>query len=421
MPVVSEDARDPASWIRRRTVYGVIKDGEILRFCRMDKSGRPSCFQCSLHEWDRIPDFRTRFEQERASGAGVAVGLEPHRVMLRTLNSPLKDRSKSAEIWGTLLDAAIPFSLEKCQVTFLPMEPQPDGGRRCLAVAARLEDLQDSISEWQGLGIDPDAIFPEELMLSAKDGNVLWLGQTRTLFSVWKEGRYAGGGGALKPELRQKVIARFEQTLPEVGSWERSGPESESQQNILEQSMARGLQNSSDTRANLRANELAEPGVAKRYARKQKTLKVCLLLFGLLLILFPLILRNQLKAYQNLLRSDISESYQELTGSPSTAPGQEVLLAQRYLEAQWGPQSSSMDTLLSPTLALKLEEILQAAKEQKVQLAELDLESDRVDLKGVSDDVHLTSFIFQLRKAGWDIERGPDENGHWHLYGGYVR
>ncbi|MGA0370014.1 MAG: hypothetical protein ACO3N7_11265, partial [Kiritimatiellia bacterium] len=126
MSVVNADWRDPASWRPAKLSYGFVRDGDSLRVCRREASGKSTFWVCGVAEWQSGSEFRQQLERDLESGAGLAVGIEPHRVMLRRLNSPLRDAGKSAEIWETLLDAAIPFALEKCEVSFLPLDQARD-------------------------------------------------------------------------------------------------------------------------------------------------------------------------------------------------------------------------------------------------------------------------------------------------------
>lgn len=422
MPVVNQDGRDPASWWKPRISYGVIKDGETLRFSRVTRSGQREAFACAIPEWQQSPDFRLRMEKDRQAGAALVAGLEPHRVMLRSLESPLRDKSKSAEIWGTLLDAALPFSLEKCQFCFLPLQSDANEGRRALAVAARMEDLETALAEWQELGLDPDLMVPEPLMISADRVSRRWLGGTRSVFAVWQGDRYIGGGGSLKAAQRDIAFTRFCQSLPDAESidWRETGPGSESDPADLEQALAGVALHSGSLHANLRANEIMAPPLLKRYAQKQKNLKVALLLVLLMLFLFPLTLRHQLRAYQNLLRSQIATVYTDLTGSPGNAPGQELLLARRYMEDNWGELRKAVTTLSGPTVANTLVEIaLQSAAEDLV-FSHLEIAAGKLQLHVLGDEVKVKSFCEHLRISGWQIQYEAGSNGAWHIFGEFL-
>lgn len=420
MSVVKTDWMDPASWLKTRVSYGFLKDGETLRFCRTGKASKQSFFQCSVQEWQACPDFRKQLEAERTGGARLIAGLEPHRVMIRSLESPLKDKAKSAEIWGTLLDAAIPFPLEKCQVAFLPAPSLAQEKLRCLAVAARLEDLQEVLSEWQLLGLEPDLIFPEELMIPRQEKNPLWLGQTRTVFCVWKDGIFSGGGGALSPEQRSRQLARFSQSInPDTGApeWHECGPGTDSEPCILEQNLAIAGLKTGVLHANLRAEPLAAPELLKIYERKKKTLKTALLIFLMLLFFFPLLLRQQLRVYQTFLRSEIDSVYQRYTGQRSNAPGQEMLLANRYQKENWAPLWSKVQELSRPAVSTAFLEISLAAQNSGVVFTRVDLGASRLDLHLLGSEENVTSFITRLHNSGWVLKRAPGVDGTWHVQG----
>ncbi|MDF3129925.1 hypothetical protein P0Y35_12025 [Kiritimatiellaeota bacterium B1221] len=420
MPVVNADWRDPVSWAKPRVSYGMVKDGDVLRACRISKSGKKTFMQCKGSAWGENKGFRPRFEKERQSGALLAVGVEPHRVMLRNLESPLKDKSKSTEIWGTLLDAAIPFSLEKCQVAFLPAAENADGNLRCLAVAARLQDLEDLLAEWHAWGVEPDLIFPEELMFSGQPGDHLWKGETRSVFSIWKEGGYVEGGGALKYAQRSKVLARYEQSRSpdaEPLSWQSVGPDAGREPGWLEQALATNASRPDVSHANLLAEPLAAPALLLRYQKKRKTLKAALLIFLFLLVIFPLFLRQHLRANQKAIRSEIASAYQQYTGSVSVAPGQEVLLAKRYRDEKWNHLWESVQNLSQPKVANLLVELTAVAQEKGLTFLQISLRNDAMELQVIGSEEALETYKNYLNVSGWTLKITPGEEGAWSISG----
>ena len=423
MPVVNQDARDPASWWKAGVSYGVIKDGTQLRFCRVARAGKSESFVCEIDAWQQAPAFRQRMEKEQAAGAVLFAGLEPHRVMLRRLESPLRDRAKSDEIWGTLLDAALPFPLEKCQVCFLPAESMDSQGRSCLAVAARLEDLKEAMAEWQDLGLTPDALLPEQLMISRDRESSRWLGETRSVFVVWQKGSFLGGGGSLTPAQREIGFARFRQSLPDPESLtlRECGPDAGASHDDLEQALAMAARRPHPLHANLLAHDLGSPALQKRYAKKQQTLKVSLMLLLLMLFLFPLTLRHQLRATQNLLRNDIATAYEELTGSPSNAPGQEMLLARRFMEEQWGPLHRAVSDLSQPAVANTLVEMIRSASEAGLVFSDLEMRPTQLNFHLLGEEAKVETFCNHLRVSGWKVQRLAENNGTWRISGEWLQ
>lgn len=419
MSVVNADARDPAAWRKAPVSYGVVKDGEILRFCRMGRRGGVESFSCDTQTWQTCPPFRKRLEADQAAGAWLMAGLEPHRVMIRSLTSPLRDETKSSEIWGTLLDAALPFPLEKCQVCFLPDELAGPEGRRCLAVAARLTDLEEAQAEWRALGLEPDALLPEPLMISKDRHCSRWLGGTRSVFALWRDGTYLGGGGSLDPAQRDMGFARFCHSLPdaEALTCRICGPSVTEEPEALEKALAMAGRRPHPLHANLLARPLSAPALQKRYAQKQQTLKVALLLLLMLLFLFPLTLRYQLRVTQDGLRRQIAADYEALTGRPGNAPGQELLLARRYLEDQRGPLSRAVTELSGPGTANTLVEILQTAAAEGLVFSDLSLNPSRLKLHLIGEASGVEKFCETLRMSGWRIQRQADSNGTWQVQG----
>ncbi|WFB37364.1 hypothetical protein P3T73_06270 [Kiritimatiellota bacterium B12222] len=417
MPLVNDDWRDPVTWLRTKIVYAVLKDGPQLRFCRATRSGQLDFFLCREDRWAEDSEFKKRLLKERKAGALLVTGLAPHQVMIRPLTSPLKDKAKSAEIWGTLLDAAIPFSLEKCHYAFLPQQKSTQEGLSCLAVAARVEDLESHVADWAALDLEPDLAFAEELVLPRAQGNPLWKGGTRTVFSAWDEDRFIGGGGALKPELREKVLARFTHAQTEELHWHELGPASGNEENILEQALCMAVLRSGSGHANLLAQELASKKLHTKFTGKSKTLKVGVLLALLLLFLVPLTLRHQLRAYQRFLTSEIAETYTQITGGRSNAPGQEVRLAERYLDAEWSELWTPVERLTQASTSLLFIELAFAAEENGVVFSSIDLQKGLMTLTLLGTEEQVNAFAIHLQISGWEVELGVLNNGTWKLKG----
>jgi|GEM_PF-1689176 len=420
MPVVNDDWRDPASWKSPSISYGIVKDGEQLHFSRRTKSGSTESFSCSLSEWEDKPKFRMRLEKDQGTGAWLAIGLEPHRVMIRQLDSPLKDKSKSAEIWGTLLDAAIPFSIEKCHYTFLPRANERDSGLSCLAVAARLEDLEHVVAEWVAIGLNPDLIFPEELMLSASHTNPLWKGLTRTVFVTTGPEGYTSGGGAVKRDQRDRLLSRFLQSRePEEAEvdWHECGPEASRDETRLEDTLAKACFKSQPFHANLLANFMAPQKLKDVHGQKAKTLKASLLLLVLLMFLAPLLVRHKLRVYQKSVRSQISDTFLQLTGSRSNAPGQELLLANRFLEDKWGALWNPVQKLREPLVSFTFVELSQAAADRGLVFSRVELMESKVQVNVLGTEPQVISFMKHLEISGWEASKTVESNGTWRVNG----
>lgn len=418
MPVVNDDWRDPASWVKPSVSYGAVKDGNNLRFCRKSKTGQPKYFACTLSEWAAMPAFRQRLEKENRKGAWVAVGLEPHRVMIRHLESPLKDRAKTTEIWGTLLDAAIPFSIEKCLFTFLPAASADKDRFRCLAVAARIEDVQYVISEWKALDICPDLIMPEQLLLPETFQNALWLGNARTLFASWNAEGFQGGGGSLKRDQRERVLARYIQSRESTDKelvWKECGPEASEDQNILEEALACSAFTCKPNHANLLANEWASPSLLQKQRKKTGNLVKGLVAIILLLMLIPPTLRLTLRSYQKKIRAEISSTYTELTGSRTN--GAEVLLAQRYLETKWGPLWDPARKLSEPRVSMSFVEMSQAAREFDLVFTRVEMTDRSFVLNVLGTEDRVNRFSEHYSTSGWKVSVETGSDDQWLLRG----
>jgi hypothetical protein len=333
----------------------------------------------------------------------------------------LADEAKSAEIWGALLDAAIPFSLEKCQVVFLPPHPLPQGGLRCLAVAARLEDIQEVLDEWADLGIDPDILLPETLLLPGAHGCPVWLGETRSLFVARDGDQFLGAAGVVKRDQREKALTRFQQawrdTYPDL-NWISMGPEADSDTSgILENALCRSCFETSPDHANLRAEPVAAEGLKTAYRKQQMILKGSLLFLAVVLVLWPLAIRFQLRRHQGWIRRELSETFEKFTGSPSSAPGQELLLAQRFLDNQWGDVWEPENRLLLPGVSDGFSRISNLLADRNLVLSRLEMDVDTFSLNVLGEEREIEAFVDELALKGWGVTSSPQPNGTWRIAG----
>ncbi|MDA3875344.1 MAG: hypothetical protein PF795_15465 [Kiritimatiellae bacterium] len=424
MSVVSTEWRDPAEWAPAKRGIGVVLDGESLRVARTGKSGKIECSTCSRLEWDEGAECRQRFERDVQSGARVAAGLQAHRFLLRNLESPLTDASKSAEIWAALLDAAIPFPLETCQVVFLPPQPGPDGGLRCLAVAARQQDVREALDEWAEWGIDPDLLLPEPLMLPRASGCPIWLGNNRSVFVAWNGDTFLGTAATLKRDQREKTLNRFQQAwkeaLPEV-EWVTMGPEGESNNpEVLETALCRACMETSKMHANVREGSLATDTLRTIHRKRRGILKGSAIFLLLLLAVWPLGLRYQLRRKHEHLRREISDTFTDFTGY--AAPGEEVLLAQRHLEGEWMERWEVANRLLSPEVSDRYANISRLVEQRELVLSRMRVDQNSIELNVLGEEVQTISLVKNLGLAeGWTVKYAPEANGTWKISGSMVR
>jgi hypothetical protein len=420
MPLVSRDWQNPSAWDHPSAVYAFVRDGEELRWCRENRAGGVESGLCPLMNW-REGDLFRRLQRDRRGGARVAVGLPPHLLVMRELISPLRDAAKSEEIWESLLDAAVPFSLEPFLVCLLPPRRTGEGGWRCLAVAARIEDLRAEQENWRKQGIDPDLMIPEALALCPGEGARLWRGRAREVWAAWSGDRFLGAGDVNRADEASTAFRRFQAAWAatiSTGEWQSLGPGGEADPLAMERGLCRAARGRDPHAANLLAGELAPDGLRARYQRKWRTVQVTALCFAVLLVLGPLWLRLQMRNWRNQLRTQVSSAYEELTGTTSTAPGQEPILALRFMESEWTPLRVALDRARTPVVAHGFSLLSRYVPEAGLRLAGLRLDDTRLELEVEGDEESMRRLQARLKTDGWVLDALQVADGRWQLRGG---
>lgn len=419
MPVVDPACQFPADWVRCPASIGVVRDGERLRFWFQPRKGRGEGAVVSLEEWHSGDSpVRDKLDRLLEKGALLAVGLSPDRGLVRECISPLSDPGKSAEIWPSLLESTLPFPLEDCEVAFLPPEPVPEGGSRCLAAAARTRDVETALTEWRELGLSPDVMIPEVLLCSGPRTSTLWTGTSRCIYTAWHDGRFlgAGGGQGIPPE--SKAFSRFKTTwtadVPDL-EWTTVGPAAGQQETLLEQNAANALFRSPSSFINLLSADAGSGRLAACLRRKQRSL--CLLGVAVLVLLaaLPLGVRSALRGTRRALQEEIELEYHRLTGEEPSEQGQELLLATRFVEDTMEASVSAQREISGPHLSSRLVRILNACQAADVVVTALqgDTYSVTADLLGREEE--LQQVRDRLISQGDDVTLSPSEQGAWRL------
>lgn len=418
MPVVGQDWLNPAEWSPVSVSWGVARDKELLRFARLVRGGAAEIFEVTLPEWERGCALRSRLESDRKSGARLAAGLPPSRVMLRTLTSPLNNSRKSAEIWPSLLDAALPFPLEQCMVAFGESRALDRGGLGCLAAAIRLEDLAAECREWEALGLDPECMVPDALIVARfTPGTHVWLGTGRAVFVHWSAEGFAACGGAQDSSRNGKALTRFLGALPGAPKPVWTGPCGDDCEDRLERGLAESGLGLLEHAMNLRAGPMAHSSLFRTAARlRRRYLILAAAMLGLSALL-PFTLRQTLSRHFQKAQHRMAAEYLSVTGMRSP-PGQERLLMSRWLENEWGTVRETAERVFASGVRAEAGQILSLADTAGIVLGEWaqDAESLRVRFSGNSLQAERVEEA--LSRSGWRGTLTGSEAAGWLFEGG---
>jgi len=103
-----------------------------------------------------------------ASAAGappVCACLSAGESLVQWITAPFPSLSKARKVLPTLLDIAMPFSVEDCVVEFLDAHRGEGGRVQALAVAARNVQVAGRLDACRRAGFDPVSLDPEALVL----------------------------------------------------------------------------------------------------------------------------------------------------------------------------------------------------------------------------------------------------------------
>lgn len=415
MPVVNEDWRDPTTWAPAALCWAVVRDGSFLHFARFGGRGVPETWTLSAEQCGTGAEPMPRLRQDMRRGGRLVAGLSPASVVLRTLHSPLQDAGKSSELWPGLLDAALPFSLEECVQAFSPPRPAASGnGWQCDAYAARISDLNTEITRWKELDLEPHFLIPEASALVKEAELTVWTGRERSVFLHRNEAGEAAATGAGpaapdSPALRRFCLGR---SVDPSGARILEGADLPAR--LAELAFRGGAE-----LINLRAEDLASPALAgaHRAARVRKLLAAGVMIA--LALLSPWLVSRHMSGLLRIEQQKIGSLYTGITGERSRVPGQELLMAERWLETEWAPLWSRAQALASPESARRLGDLLRACQFTGAQVREITMRENMVVLDVVTDERAAGYLAERLRRDGWKIG-GPEQGSagqHWILRG----
>jgi hypothetical protein len=420
MPVVSKDWAYPASWCRAKMAWGVVREGADIRVCRLTRGGSAEVYVVPRTDWTPGGKVYDRLQEEKENGAWVAGGIEPHRLILREISSPIQDAKKASETWLSLFDAAIPFSLTSCHVYFLPLPKSPgESGSRCLAIGIRTQDLDPLEAEWKELGLDPELWVPEPLLISGEFETRIWCGKERTVWAFWRDKAFMGAGGSRDRGSRDRVLARqFLSYDIEDDARLRVGPDAKESENLLEMELAKSCFQPGPFAINLRPAERSPERFSSRRAQMELFTKVVALLSLLLLLLMPFVFSRVIQVQREKILQDIGQTFERITGYSNRQPGQEKRLAERFITDEWQGMRMEMERMKQPRVSQALTRILDEVIRQGLLIEDVVVDAGKLNLKVKGAQDAAAALAAELENMGWRLEEPVTGDGtSWQLNG----
>ncbi len=383
--------------------------------------------------------------------AWVCAGMPVRQSSLRWLTAPFASVPKARRVLPSLLDIQLPFPLERCVYGFPVIESGTEV--RALALAAPRQAVERRLEECRRYGVDPHLLAHEGLALAAALPPttaapdhldwVIYLGIDRTVWVAAQQGRILASqvtqigidqldADPARAEWRERAL-RFYRTVrpaskqgPGTIHWTGPGAAEPARIVDLEPALIEGQDLTSTisnqpeaglARAfahqlmpaarwtwNFRAGDFAHPAVIKRAQSLFSRLALTALIGGLLLIAAQGLYRNQVQQRNAIFDTQLRSIAERLTALPHVPRGQEVMLAERAIEEQAG-QIQPFERALSPSLTMRWAHLLEMAKEAAVDVEALDLETNRMRIRGTANHRQgPESLRRQLAAEGWTAD-----------------
>lgn len=401
-----------------------------------------------------------------------AAALPIHAGFIRRLTAPLSSIDKARRVLPALLDIELPFPLESCAHDFLRLARTPQGDVEALAVAARMEDIAAHLERLRAAGFNPVVLEHEAVALWRQSVKETPIAREQHRLLVYlgldRIGLVAGSGHGLDAAtgLRQGAGDLLATTGNQGGAqrltlWWRTqreraadadwhiawcGPGAEQMETrrdfgaalfgdaelkntthrdpatFLARGLAAGLVSGNSDDGNFRKGALAHPN-AEAYSQRQTRGRLVALVAGALALAalnlgWLQLLTRARDQWQQRLESEAKI----IAGTDRLPRGQELLAAQRALEAQasgW----AAFQRALEPGAEQILVQALRAAGERNLTFHNLVVRPQSLLLNGTAGDWNDGEQLAATFTAtGWrvQVERsdaGADERVHFTLKG----
>lgn len=420
---------------RPRVCYGVTLAGAAAATVRAWRSSGGTVRQAVL----------TPGEAPRSDGVTVGC-LAVQESLTLWLNSPLASRAKAEKVFPALLDIQLPFPVEDCLYQFVEFRRTPEGTVSALVCAARREAIQACLERYQAQGTDPMLLDHEGLALWTQS-LVEWPAEPRRKQAPYRVliylandhatlvigcGERYGNAHSLQmpvsPAADDSLVNRLQLILHAglpagVGvQWlfcgARAGetavvemlhrsltsvwpgpltlitePAAFLARALCVRALKRG-----PLRCNLRQQNFTHQAVRRAADARARAAAVGILIAGILLVGFSLTARLLGERRFNRIKSEIAVVAGELAPGVTIPYGREIPEVQKAWEKQV-PQTAPFLDAFTPSLAVRLAEVIKAGQASAVRFETLSLRRNSLVLTGVSEDWDQCEQLEQRLKA----------------------
>lgn len=420
MPVVDPDLQHPGRWLGAKAVWVVFVGGDDITLLRRSRRGKCEAFTFALQAWQEGVPERTRLEKEQKAGLPLVYAAGPSQMLLRWLETPIRNARKAAEIWPTVLDTLLPYPVEQCQAAFLPGKPAANGALRALGMALRDVDAVKIQQQCQQMGLSPDLIQPLALALPESLRQTptltLWRAYGEWVGTLTAKGEWQASARMGSDEQLPKGVLRFLRTHVAEGLdvmvW-LSGSVQEGDSSALETALSErgiscsvGLQASDplervaltvlqakEQSAQLFGEEFAGRTVVRKLRRRRRSLWARLVLLPVVAAAVVATAMWWLTQQREAVRQEIAGVYGEIMGTPvgTYSPDQEEL-SKRALAEKRGQLASVFGEAAGGRARDALLTVFTAAAETEVRIVSVRGDEVGYDVACDGDEEALQAF-----------------------------
>jgi len=447
-----------------QTAYGLEYSGGLLTVVQATRrKGRVECSvlacgaDCStLVSWPGLAD-QIRRDQE-SGRAMVSVLAFSHDSFIRPLQAPFPSIKKAQAVLPSLLDVQLPFPLEQCTYRFAHIHKPEGGNVRAMAVAIPSDRLQQQLDHVRSIGIDPEWVEQEALVLwncalrqfpagSVSNRVVIYLGADRTVAvsgknllptasvgtrTAWTVSMDAAAEEKLANRLQQHLAGAFrgESGMPveilvcgpaaaasarlrerleiPAEQWKvMAKPES-----CLAASLAEGLLAPGVWNENLRTGSLTHAHVIRHAKRGENRALMMVAAAALLLAVASAGSLFMVRKTHDALQAEIRNEAAALTGMSYIPRGQELFVAKQYVDES-GERFKEFRQWLEPDAYPLFERFVRSAHVIDMTLEALSVRAGALLARGTCADWNDPDKITQpLAAIGWKVETERNDAGH---------